>query len=174
MLKKWTRRRISERWGMPFWDVVRDLEAQSLNRFQAAAALGMDRNGFTLLLRQHPEHNPWGSPNVVANYVRDTGESFRAALERMAAEGYSLNAASRAIGFAGRQQNSGLRYAMKVRGIEVPFCWRPVAKAKPRKLPRGPNIQKGWPTWEQIYKLTRASPTASVTVTTEQHGVNVT
>lgn len=148
----WTRRRIAERWGFPFWNLVWDLEAQSLNRFQAADALGMDRNGFTMLLRQNPGLNPWGSPNVVANYVRDTGEPFRDALLRMAAEGYSLNAASRAIGFAGWASNAGLRYAMKVRGIQVPFQWVRPVKAKAHK-PVDSNFTTGWPTWKQVYAM---------------------
>lgn len=154
-MKKWTQNRISERWGIPFWDIVRDLEFQGLNRTQAAAALGMEKNGFTMLMRNNPDTNPWGSPNVVANFVRDTGETFRGALERMSREGYSINAASRAIGFSGRSTSYGLVYAMKARGIEIDFTWVPPVKEKPKKVDRGPNVTKGWPTWEKVYGMAR-------------------
>lgn len=117
----WTRKRVEERWGVPFWQLVNDLHAQGFNRTKAAAALGMDKGGFAALVRNSSTNNPWGSPNIVANYVRDTGESFRDALQRMAREGYSFSAATRAIGFAGMNPGAGLRYAMKVRGIEVKF-----------------------------------------------------
>lgn len=152
-MKKWTQNRISERWGIPFWNIVHDLEYQGLNRTQAAAALGMEKNGFTALMRDNPDRNPWGNPNIVVNYVRDTGETFRDALLRMKQEGYSLNAASRAIGFSASCQSSGLRYAMKVRGIDIKFDWVKTVKEKPKTVDRGPDVTKGWPTWKQVYEM---------------------
>jgi hypothetical protein len=115
----------------------------------------MERNAFTALLRANQDNNPWGSSNVVANYVRDTGEPFRDALLRMQREGYSLNQVNRAIGFCGASQNSGIRYAMKVRGIDIKFEWVPPVKVKRKKVDRGPNVTKGWPTWEQVYAMQR-------------------
>jgi hypothetical protein len=151
----WTQKRIAERWGIPFWQLVSDLHAQDFNRTKAAAALGMDKNGFTLLLRNNPDENPWGSPNIIANYIRDTGESFRDALERMSREGYSLNAASRAIGFSGLSSNFGLKYAMRARGIDVKFKEIPSIRKSRKPVEKGPNVTTGWPTWGQIYAMQR-------------------
>lgn len=153
--RSWTRNRVSERWGIPFWDLIRDIFDQGFNRAKAAAIVGMDRNAFTALMRANPDNNPWGSCNVVANYVRDTGEPFRDALLRMQREGYSLNMVNKAIGFCGASQNSGIRYAMKVRGIEMQFDWAPPKKAKRKKADRGPNVTKGWPTWGQVYAMVK-------------------
>lgn len=150
----WTRKRITERWGVPFWDLVKDFHDQDFNRTKTAAALGMEKNGFTLLLRDNPDNNPWGSPNIVAKYVRDTGEPFRDALLRMQREGYSLNAVSRAIGFSGRSSNAGLKYAMKARGIDIKF--EKVKRVRETRK-RSPNVTTGWPTWEQVYAMKRPS-----------------
>ncbi len=149
-----TRKRVSERWGIPFWQLVRDIHAQDFNRAKAAAILGMDSTGFTAILRANPNENPWGSPNVVANYVRDTGEPFKDALLRMQREGYSLNAASLAIGFAGNNSSYGLKYAMRVRGIDIKFERSP--KDERKKVDRGPDVTRGWPSWEKVYAMSRA------------------
>ena len=145
----WTQRRISERWGVPFWDLLHDICDQGFNRTKAAYILGMQRQAFNAILIQHPQGNPWGSSNIVANYVRDTGEPFRDALLRMQREGYSLAAAGRAIGFVGGG-GDGLRHAMRVRGIDIKFEWVRPVKVTPKRVGRGPNIGKGWPTWGQI------------------------
>jgi hypothetical protein len=109
---------VTERWGYPFWEVVADMAAQDLNRAQVAAALGYNYVHFWELLGFNPDKDPFPIYGVVANYIRDTGETFRAALERMAAAGYSLRAAAREIGFT---QGHALQYAMRTRGIEVQF-----------------------------------------------------
>lgn len=51
--------RVEARWGMPFWDVVRDLHAQQLSMSDTARALGyMDVSGFCMILRRNPDrHN---------------------------------------------------------------------------------------------------------------------
>lgn len=152
----WTRKRVAERWGMPFWELVAAIYEQGFNRRQAGQIVGMEPKGFRALLSQHPERNPWGSPNVVANYVRDTGEPFKDALLRMQREGYSGNAAARAIGFSGQRTASGLRYAMKVRGIEVEFK-KKAAPPKLKPISRGPAVYKGWPTWGRIYEMAQSS-----------------
>ena len=148
----WTRRRVSERWDMPFWQLVADIYDQGFNRTKAALILGMQGRAFNAILIQHPRDNPWGSSNIVANYVRDTGEPFRDALLRMQREGYSLAAAGRTIGFVGGG-GDGLRHAMRVRGIDIKFEWVRPVKVTPKRVDRGPNIGKGWPTWGQIESM---------------------
>lgn len=145
-----TRKRIEARWGIPFWDLLSDICGQGFNRTQAAAIVGMQRQAFSALLMGHPERNPWGTSNIVATYVRDTGEPFRDALLRMQAHGYSLCAASKAIGFAGV---NGLKHAMRARGIELVFTHTREFKPPKKAHDRGPNVTKGWPTWEKIYEI---------------------
>ncbi len=145
-----TRKRVADRWGLPFWQLIRDIQAQDFNRAEAAKIVGMGYKGFTALLRDNPDKNPWGSCNVVVNYVRDTGEPFRDALLRMQREGYSFNRASREIGFSGANTAYGLKYAMKARGIEVKFEWVRQPKEARKKVDRGPNVTTGWPSWQQI------------------------
>ena len=152
----WTRRRISERWGLPFWQLVADIYDQGFNRTKAALIIGMQRQAFNALLIQHPQNNPWGCSNVVANYVRDTGEPFRDALLRMQREGHSYDSAGRALGYVGKGAGTALRHAMTSRGIDVKFEWVRPIKDKPKRVDRVPNIGKGWPTWEKIYAMQRA------------------
>ena len=109
---------VPQRWGYPFWEVVRDMADQGLTRAQTGKALGYRSRRFEVLLRENPELDPFESPLVIATYIRDTGEGFREALERMAARHYTLAAASRAIGFS---STPGLIAAMKQRGINVKF-----------------------------------------------------
>ena len=135
---------------MPFWDLVRDIFDQGFNRTKAAHIMGMQGRAFNSLLQQYPDENPWGSSNIVANYVRDTGETFKDALLRMQREGYSLSAAGRAIGFRGGG-GCGIVHAMKVRGINIKFTY--MRPKKPKKADRGPSITKGWPTWAKIYEI---------------------
>lgn len=140
---------IEKRWGLPFWNVVNDLHEQDLTRKQAAAAIGMGYQNFALTLRNNPELNPWGKASVVTQYLLDTGESLGVALKRLAEEGYTLNAASKEIGY---KDNGGLRYAMKVRGIEVIF---PERKAVPKvRRQRLPASKAKWPTWRKVFEMT--------------------
>lgn len=47
--------RVEARWGLPFWEVVRDLHAQQLTMSDTARALGyLDVSGFCMLLQRHP------------------------------------------------------------------------------------------------------------------------
>ncbi len=111
-------RTVPERWGYPFWEVVRDMAEQGLSRAQVGKALGYQSRRFLELLREHPEHDPFEPSNIVMGYLLDTGEGFRAALERMARENYSLAAASRVIGYRNPQD---LRANMEARGIDLVF-----------------------------------------------------
>lgn len=121
------RRSVPARWGYPFWEVVRDFAEQGLNRRQVAEAIGYTKVHFYRLLADNPDKDPFEPYGVVANYVRDTGEGFREALERMAAAGYIISRAAREIGFTHKRS---LRYAMRVRGIDVKF--RTSLKGVPR------------------------------------------
>lgn len=121
---------VPQRWGYPFWDVVRDMADQGLSRAQTAKALGYRSRRFEVLLRNNPHLDPFEPRLVVATYIRDTGEGFRAALERMAAAHYTLAAASREIGFSTPE---ALAAAMRDRGVYVRFKRFDVIGAYERK-----------------------------------------
>jgi len=144
-----TRRRVTERWGVPFWELLKDFADQGLSRFDTARALGYRPDSFCTLLSAHPRKDPFESSNKPLAYLRDTGETFGEAGERMAAAGMTVTEAALAIGYS---CPSGLRYAMRTRGISVDFR-RPARKRKNPSAGRGPNITKGWPTWERVYAI---------------------
>lgn len=121
---------VPERWGYPFWDVVSDMADQGLSRAQTGKALGYRSRRFEVLLRNNPELDPFESRSIVATYIRDTGEGFRAALERMATAHYTLVAASREIGFSSPE---ALCAAMRTRGVKVRFKRFDVIGAYERK-----------------------------------------
>lgn len=50
----WTEKCIEDRWGMPFWDLLRDIAAQGYSRNQAAQILGMSRYRMLKLVRRNP------------------------------------------------------------------------------------------------------------------------
>lgn len=129
------RKMIEKRWGMPFWDLVRDFYVQDLSKTNTAAALGMTYKSFCAILINDRERNPWKTNTIIIDYVNDTGETLGDALRRMAAAGYTYGQASLEIGYKEQKTgggNNGLRYAMKVRGIEVSFrVGKRVAKPKP-------------------------------------------
>lgn len=155
-----SRRAVEERWGYPFWEVVRDFAEQGLNRSQVAQALGYSPKGFQELLVDDPENDPFESSNIVAGYVRDTGEGLQSALSDMAARGFTFTEAARAIGF---KSPRGLRFALEARGIPDPGFTRRVAKAKPPKKQWNwttPRVPSGGPhPWRQ--PLTATPPAAS-------------
>lgn len=112
-------KRVPQRWGYPFWEVVRDFADQGLTRFDVARAIDCTPQHFCKLLTANPDKDPFEPYGVVEAYVRHTGEAFGDALRRMAAEGKTHAEASREIGFTGK--GPSLQYAMDVRGIEVAF-----------------------------------------------------
>lgn len=116
---------VPDRWGYPFWDVVRDFADQGLSRAQVAKAIGYSISSFMALLEKNPERDPFEPSNIVANYVRDSGESLSEAVTHMAARGFTISEAARFIGYEGAE---GLRYAMKVRGIADPGFKRKQAR----------------------------------------------
>lgn len=109
---------VPERWGYPFWEVVRDFAEQGLTRADTGRALGYRSRRFEVLLRENPEHDPFGPYHVVSAYIKDTGEGFRAALQRMADAHYTVAQAAEAIGYSKRET---LRAEMRKRGIVIRF-----------------------------------------------------
>ncbi len=159
-------RQIETRWGVPFWDLVADFADQGLNRSDTARALGYRVDSFCSLLSRNPGKDPFDCYVIAQAYLKDTGETMRQALERMAIEGRSWAYAASAIGYS---DGSRLKRAAESRGIHVVMNSRHGRpRTRPIPLCRGPNVSQGWPTWEQVYKLTRASPDATVTVTTTE------
>lgn len=143
---------VSQRWGMPFWDLVADFAHQELSRRATARAMGLDPTYFYLLLSDNPDKDPFPTYTVVQSYLNDTGETFREALQRMADAGMGVSAVATAIGF---KRTNSLRYAMAVRGIEIDF---PTPQRKGRPKPKGRiNMYKGWPTWEKINQMGKSS-----------------
>lgn len=125
------REAIEARWGCDLWALVRAFAEQGLSRAQTAKALGYSVPHFCAILRDRSDVDPFEEYGVVANYVRQTGEAFSTALRRMAAAGYTFTQAQREIGYC----NNGdpLKYAMRVRGIEVEFA-KVTARPKPPKV----------------------------------------
>lgn len=111
-------REVEERWGMPFWELVGDFAAQGLTMADTARAIGYNKDVFHKLVHASGYRGLWPRRvSLPVQYVADTGESFRAACERLAATTH-MREAARQLGFASGQN---LRIAMKVRGIEVEF-----------------------------------------------------
>ena len=125
------REAIESRWGMDFWDLLRNFAEQGLSRRQTAFALGYAWQHFHVILRNREDQDPFEEYGVVANYVRDTGEQFGAACRRMAAAGYTFSEAQREIGYC--NNGNPLRRAMAIRGISVEFA-KVVTKPKPEKV----------------------------------------
>lgn len=122
-------REVEERWGMPFWDLVRDFAGQGLSIAATARAIGYRADYFGKLLQSSGYRSLWErTPTLPVQYVADTGESFRAACERLAATTH-LREAARQLGFA---SVNNLRQAMRQRGIDVEFqpYQRPPAKKR--------------------------------------------
>ena len=120
-----TKRAVAERWGYPFWEVVRDFAEQGMNRVQTAKALGYSVNGFLRLLSENAEHDPFESYGHANNYVRDSGEPLGDAVAHMAKRGFTITEAARFIGYS---HAKGLRHAMRSRGIPDPGFKRKLAK----------------------------------------------
>lgn len=128
-------REVEERWGMPFWALVGDFAAQGLSMAATARAIGYSKDAFHKLIHASGHRALWPRRvSLPVQYVADTGESFRAACERLAATTY-MHEAARQLGFASCRN---LRLAMQARGIEVEFqpYRRPVGKVATQVRPR--------------------------------------
>lgn len=115
-------RDIEERWGVPFWNLVEDLHGQGLNQRDAGRALGYETwnqyIAFRQVLERSGDRNPWQHClSVPAQYGVDTGESFRAACERLA-KTHTITQAAIAVGYA---DVGPFVSAMRARGISVQF-----------------------------------------------------
>lgn len=143
------KRQIENRWGIPFWELVKNFAEQGLSRFDTARALGYRPDSFCTMLSENPGKDPFDSSDRALGYLKDTGESLGHAVHRMAAQGMLATHIARVIGY---RDACGLKRALKIRGIEVEF---PVYKRAPKRarIAIGPNVSRGWPTWEQIYKM---------------------
>jgi hypothetical protein len=146
------KRQVEARWGVPFWQLVSDFAEQGLSRTETAKAIGYRFDSFSHLLAQNPSKDPFDSYVIAIQYLKDTGEGFREALERMSAEGRSWAYAARVIGYS---DGARLKRAARSRGIIVEMnssnTGRPRVRSK--TISRGPNVTTGWPTWEQVYAL---------------------
>lgn len=121
---------IEERWGVPFWDLLSDFVDQGFNRKQTAMAIGYGKTLFLQLLRDRPELDPFPPVCPIPSYVKDTGESLRSAVQRMAAEGMTRAEAARAVGY---RCDTNFKEALAARGIEIEFPSRdPIAKLEKR------------------------------------------
>lgn len=107
------RKMVEERWGYPFWEVVRDFAEQGLDRAKVSRALGIDYKHFQRLLINYPKKDPFPSSNKQIAYLHDTGETFRKALDRLQASGLRVRAAAWELGFA---DASALRRHLENRG----------------------------------------------------------
>lgn len=121
------REAIEARWGLTLPALIRDFHAQGLSQADTARALGYDPAAFCVMIGRDKLDNPWRRPSVVVEYVKDTGEPFRAAVQRLAATTH-ITEAARVLGFASTEN---LRIALRSRGIDVTF--------QPYQRPRKPK-----------------------------------
>lgn len=151
------KRQIEARWGVEFWQLVRDFSDQGLTRFDTARALGYRPDSFCKMLCRNHKRDPFDDFLRAQAYLKDTGETMRQALERMASEGRSWGYAAKVIGYF---HGSALKRAALQRGIVVQMNskhpGRPRIHAK-RTPEQRLNVTNGWPTWEKIYAMKAAS-----------------
>lgn len=147
-------RQIEKRWGVEFWQLVRDFAEQGLPRSDVGKALGYSRDGFYTLLARNPGKDPFDSYDRAAAYVKETGESLGDALRRMARNRYNWEQAATEIGYA---NGWSLKRAAQLRGIKVDFgTRRGRPRTKPKTIPIGPDVSRGWPTWGKVKSICEA------------------
>lgn len=117
--------RIETRWGLPLTQLLNDFADQGLTRKQAAQALGVSYSA----IREHlVKGDPFPDQLVASSYVRESGETLRAAVARMVSDGMTGESMARAIGFS---NYDSLKRSLRSRGIDVP-----VRQKKPKPAPR--------------------------------------
>lgn len=144
-------RLVEARWGVEFWQLVSDFAEQGLNRFDTARALGYSPQGFCHLLSRTPSKDPFDPSSRSLAYLKDTGENFREALERMALEQRSWAYAARVIGYS---DGHTLKKAAQHRGIAVEMNSK--HPGRPRIHPVAPkrgDLTLNWPSWDTIYAM---------------------
>lgn len=151
-----TKREVSTRWGMDFWQLIADFADQGLSRFDTARAIGYRPDSFCHLLARTPDKDPFEASAIALAYLKDTGENLRQALERMAAEGRSWGYAARAIGYC---RGHVLKKAAAKRGILVRMNSKHTGR--PRLHPVAPkrgDLTLNWPSWEKVYAMGGPGP----------------
>lgn len=94
-----SKRKVETRWGVCFWKLIADFADQGLSRSDTARAIGYRVDSFIHMLANNPEHDPFDSAWIAVRYLQDTGETVRAALERMEREGRTWAYACKQIGY---------------------------------------------------------------------------
>lgn len=134
--------RIKSRWGLPLQQLLNDFADQGLTRKQAAQALGVSYSA----IREHlVKDDPFPDQLVASSYVRESGETLRAAVARMVSDGMTGESMARAIGFS---NYDSLKRSLRSRGIDVP-----VRQKNPKP---GPRIKAVKPSSKPA--LTKAHP----------------
>lgn len=145
------KRKIESRWGVEFWQLIRDFADQGLTRFDTARALGYRPDSFCKMLAQNHKRDPFDDFIRAQAYLKDTGETMRQALERMAEERRSWGYAARVIGYS---SGSELKKAAIKRGIIVEMNSK--HPGRPRLHPVAPkrgDLTLNWPSWAKVYEI---------------------
>jgi hypothetical protein len=144
-------RLVESRWGVEFWQLVSDFAEQGLCRFDTARALGYSPQSFCHLLSRTPGKDPFDPSSRSLAYLKDTGENFRQALERMAKEGRSWGYAARVIGYS---DGHTLKKAALHRGISVEMNSKHTGRPRVHPVaPKRGDLTLNWPSWERIYEI---------------------
>lgn len=146
------KRQVEARWGVPFWQLIRDFADQGLTRSDTARAIGYRVDSFCHMLANNPGRDPFDDFIVAQAYLKDTGETMRQALERMSAEGRSWGYAARQIGYG---DSHNLKRAALARGINVQMNSKPTGRPRVRPIPapKETPFTTGWPSWERVYAM---------------------
>lgn len=115
---------VTQRWGLPFWQVVADLAGQGLLRSDAARAIGYTPRGFLQLLNRAPQPITWAKRGPTGRKPRARRPAqpriTAAHLDRyveLAMAGKTQQQAADAIGFSARTiQRAMLAQRPEVRG----------------------------------------------------------
>lgn len=148
------KRQVEARWGVPFWRLIADFAEQGLTRSDTARAIGYRVDSFCQMLANNPNFDPFDDFIVAQAYLKDTGETMRQALERMAAEGRSWGYAARQIGY---YNSHCLKRAALARGIVVEMNSKHTGRPRVRPVSKAKEVPftTGWPSWEKVYALGR-------------------
>jgi hypothetical protein len=144
-------RLVEARWGVEFWKLVSDFAEQGLSRFDTARALGYSPQGFCHLLSRTPSKDPFDPSSRSLAYLKDTGENFRQALERMSLEQRSWAYAARAIGYS---DGHTLKKAARHRGITVEMNSKHPGRPRLHPVPeKRSDLTLNWPNWSEVYAM---------------------
>lgn len=146
------KRQVEARWGVPFWQLIRDFAEQGLSRSDTARAIGYRIDSFCHMLAQNPGRDPFDAFIVAQAYLNDTGETMRQALERMSKEGRSWGYAARQIGYG---DGHSLKRAAMARGINAQMNSTHTGRPRVRPIapPKEVPMTTGWPSWEKVYAM---------------------